>query len=933
MKRLSSLVFRYIRKNKLRTLMTIIAVMVSSFIIFVIFSFGYNFVYNSRYNSYKADGYYDASCVVSRETALELMKINNGEASSVSVSGCEPEDIFIASYWDGILHLNDMSYFKEYDLAYGRYPKNDNEVIAPLKFKSKEDSEIFSSEAQVGKAVYITKMEPDGISEEEYKEKENELRRKLVQAKLEDIKELDKTFYNQIVSAAENERTDVLDYYKLSEEESKPLQELYDKYHKNNPESMLLVGLYDNVEKYRDVMDDSLMEDSYVKRVRNLATPQVQTGSLERSEKNSIAKGDCLISVLDPENMDSDVYSVLVRFKDKEDITKRAEILGERLKVTVDVNEAARSYYERDDEFSSSSELAFMLFFAAIFGLVVMVIIRNSFNISVSERENDYGMYRCIGLTRKQIIKMILLEAAFVGIIGTFLGVLLSSLFCTKAFESLNHVQNDVIKIILYEVGHFSFYFDWRALGFTVLFMAVIVGYSMVSPIEKLIKMSPINALRSREDIDKRVSDKLLRKKKKSRTKRFFAGYPIWYGFRNIRIKKGRFYLLVFSLSVCLGIVVLVGNIMKTVLKTEINNDSKPAMSILGRWTGQSVDNSLDKSDVDTIRQDIKDKKGYKDITWSSVSYYITYDGVSDENKRKNLESVSFYGMSERYYKILEEDISIDNSEEEGVINVIMIKEKTKGKDYLPELKKGDDIELYGSKFHIAGEMSPVVYTDTAQKRLPDILSIIIGNYTFVYVTDLTENVIDRDLIAKDRDIRVYSINNAVYLHIDLEESDGTIEKYIQDNGYLTEDNGLNYRGMQMIKKIIYFIVAFVLVVILINLINVRSADILQRKRELRLLRNIGFSSKEIRRTVISEGIIVSIYAVVIGFILGSGIAYLITQLIYQGNGLTGLYDGSYMAVRYGIDWNTFIITGLTIFLINVVTSLVALQLVKKDYK
>ncbi|MCR5149369.1 MAG: FtsX-like permease family protein [Eubacterium sp.] len=929
MKRLSSLVFRYIRKNKLRTLMTIIAVMVSSFIIFGIFSFGYNIIYNARYNSYKAGGYYDASCMVSKDTALELMKLHNGEDSSISVSGCELKDIFIASYWDGILHLNDKSYFKDYELVYGRYPENDNEVIAPQAFKTNEDATVFSSEPQVGKKVYITNMELDGISEEEYKDKENELRRELVRATLEDIKERDKVWYDQIIAEAKKEEKEVEDYFNLTEEESKPLKELYDKYHKNNPRPVLLVGLYNN-----KVNNQELLEDTYVNRICNLGIPQIIYGSLERNEKNSIAKGDCLISVLNSENMDSDDYSVLVTFKDKKDITKSAEILGERFNINVDVNDMARSYYEMDDEYSDSFILAVMLFLAAIIGLVVMVIIRNSFNISVSERENDYGMYRCIGLTRKQIIKMILLEAAFVGIIGTFLGVLLSSLFCTKGFESLNNVQNDIIKMILLDMGHFSFYFDWQALGYTVLFMAVIVGYSMISPIEKLFKMSPINALKNRDDIDKRVSAKLIRKNKKSRTKRFFAGYSIWYGFKNIRIRKGRFYLLVFSLSVCMGISVLIGNILQTMLETELNNELKPAISIMGRWSDQVSQNGLDRSVADTIRQDIKDKKGYSDIAWSSVTFYKAYDGASDEDKKKNLESVSFYGLSERYYKILEEDISTDNSEEEGVINVIMVKEKTKGKDYLPEIKKGDDIELYGSRFHIAGEMSPAVYTDTAIKRLPDMLSLLVDTYTFIYVTDLTENVIDKDQIAKDKSIRYYSMNeNTIYLHINLEESDGTIEKYIQDNGYYIEENGLNFRGMQMIKRIIYFIVAFVLVVILINLINVKSADILHRKRELRLLRNIGFSSKEVRRSVLSEGIIVSIYAVVIGFILGSGIAYFMVQLIYQGNGLTGLYDGSYMAVRYGIDWSTFIITGLTIFLINVVTSLVALQLVKKDYK
>ncbi|HCA21167.1 MAG TPA: hypothetical protein DEO87_02180 [Lachnospiraceae bacterium] len=679
--------------------------------------------------------------------------------------------------------------------------------------------------------------------------------------------------------------------------------------------------------------------------------------SLKHNKAEHISDEGCRIKNLivsdykdgqsDIESGNTDYCEVQVSFVSKENITEQAVLLGERIGSEPDINYAAVEILEMGNE-SGLEEIFFtalLMMFAGVFGLVVMVIIRNSFNISVSERENDYGMFRCIGLTRKQIIKMVLLEALIVGVIGTALGILLGVLGCSSLFDYINKYgsNNLILKEILQDIGKLIFYFNWKAFRLTIIFMVVIVGYSMVSPIEKLYKMSPINALRSKDDVDKRVSAKLLkrakRRKKRSTGKGPF-GYAIWYGFKNVRIRRGRFYLLVMSLSVCFGVVFMIGCILKTVIRTEINNQTKPSLYIEGKEP-EEVDGytecaQLSFSEIDELRRVLSQKKGFVSLEYNTALLLAAKKDASEEVVKRSFKSMSFYGLDEKYYSIMKEDAGeLKLSSEQGVTNTIIVRGDIKDKDFIPELKVGDDIEIYGTKFHIAGEIPSGIYIKTAEEKLPNMLYFGRDTYLFIYLKESEEPIIRKEELEKDAADGLGYTDDIVniYVYTDLEEDDGSIYAYLSKKGYLADYFGIDIASMKMIKNIINFIVGIVLIVIMINLINVRTSEILLRGRELRLLRNIGFSGREIRRSVIAEGLLVSACAVIVGSLLGAGFAYLMSKGIYAGSGVIGAYDSEYMSIRFGADWTVFLVTAAAIFVINTVAGLIALALVKKDYK
>ncbi len=934
MKSLKGLVLRYIWKNKLRTIMTIISVMISAFIIFGIFSFGMNFFYNKKINHYKQSGSYDAAYMVNKETAAEMLKLKNGEASDISDDGCEIKKFYVSTNKNGIIYVDDMSYFKGMDLITGHFPTNDNEIITPLHMIGNTDF-FATPNASVGENVEIINMVTEGISEEEYEALEEEQREKLLTAQLERIKETNKERYDKIINEADPPYCMPTDFVKLSNEDEQILADLYNRYHKNEGFSKILSGEFNTIEIITNDEGEVINENQMPGLMVNLVTDWE-----ERSVgKQYFAISDFSISLLNLDNLDTSEYRIIVSFKDKKNLSDQAELLGSRLGCPPEFSEAAIDLYEPSMIMEiDEGELFFnalMLMTAAIFGLVVMVIIRNSFNISVCERENDYGMFRCIGLTRKQIIKMVLLEALIIGIIGTILGVFLGILGCKGLFSFLNEYgpRNTVLKEILLEIGTLNFYFRWKAFGLTVLFMAVIVGYSMVSPIEKLYKMSPADSLRSKDDVDKRVSEKLLKKKRKSRTKSGLMGYPVWYGFKNVRIRRGRFLLLVISLAVSFSIVLLIGCIMKTIIRTELNNQLKPSIIVDGKWiAGYNVD-SLSFGDIAELEKELSKKKGFVGLDYSVNEYYNADRFADDEVLRRMYGYVSVTGLDEKYFSILQKETDeFDVSNEDGIINTILVQGKVK--DFLPELKVGDDIEYYGTRFHIAGILSKVEYNQLADRKLHYYVGHASAYFTFFYLRDSEEPISCMEEIEKDAEnIRYSGEDISIYIYVDLEEDDGSIAKYLSSKGYWVENDGIGFAGMKMVRNIIYFIVGIVLLIITINLINVRTTEILHRRKELKLLRNIGFCSKEVRKAVIAEGILVSICAVIIGFLVGTGAAYYISKMIYSGHGFTGLYNSDYMPIRFGIDWTVFLITAAVIFVINAVTGLIALAVVRKEYK
>lgn len=121
----------------------------------------------------------------------------------------------------------------------------------------------------------------------------------------------------------------------------------------------------------------------------------------------------------------------------------------------------------------------FLYGFVVVVALITMFNIINSIALSVAARTKQYGVFRAIGVSTKQLTKMIIAEAATYTIAGTVVGSISGLIFHKVLFGMM----------ISYKWGD-PWYIPWTELGIIVLIMLFSIIFAVYRPVKKLHKMS-----------------------------------------------------------------------------------------------------------------------------------------------------------------------------------------------------------------------------------------------------------------------------------------------------------------------------------------------------------------------------------------------------------------------------------------------------------
>ncbi len=131
----------------------------------------------------------------------------------------------------------------------------------------------------------------------------------------------------------------------------------------------------------------------------------------------------------------NEISTILVKVEEdaaiSDVISNIDQVFGKRYNLSLESNDAIREdiYTLMDQAFSMFDVMAVLAVLIASLGIV------NTLTMNVMERTQEIGMLRAIGMTRGQVIKMVLSEAGLMGVIGGLIGlvfgVLLSKIFLT----------------------------------------------------------------------------------------------------------------------------------------------------------------------------------------------------------------------------------------------------------------------------------------------------------------------------------------------------------------------------------------------------------------------------------------------------------------------------------------------------------------------
>ena len=501
----------------------------------------------------------------------------------------------------------------------------------------------------------------------------------------------------------------------------------------------------------------------------------------------------------------------------------------------------------------------------SVAGIIILVIvltsvycIRNSFDISITEKIKQYGILSSIGATKKQIRKIVFHEAFILGIISIPIGIIIGILFVYI-----------FLKILGLQLGkslfgmEFIFSTNLYAIIITIILSSLVLYLSARKSAKKASKLSPLEAIKGSKNLQ--INSKKL-KTPKIIKKLFGIGGVLAY--KNIKRNKKRYRTTIVSLILSVTLLITAISFSKytsEVVKVYVNQENYDIFV-----------NSDDFEKLKKVTEDAKiNRNRYQLYRSLSVEIIDAEENYTDNFKRlkTGYTFCSLVSLGKQEYeryikslglnyetvkdKIILMDITTESIEENGKFTYQQID----CFDYVEGDKISMNIDF--NKESIETEIIKI----TSEKPL----FLATGASAFLIVSD---EFMDKYYIQE---------NQPCFLHIQAED-DIELEKYIKENysdSYWAMGNNAESRREQqsIITGVSIFLYGFIIITALIgttNIFNTITTSMELRQREFMHLKSIGMTKKEFNKMIRLETIFLGGKSLIIGIILGLILSYLI---------------------------------------------------------
>ena len=553
----------------------------------------------------------------------------------------------------------------------------------------------------------------------------------------------------------------------------------------------------------------------------------------------------------------SSQYFVL--FKDGVNITK---VEGE-IKKTLNIADARIGHNEgllalmmqtKNNNVLKMYAVGGVLFFLVLITGVVMIY--NTFNISVMERVRKFGILRCIGASEIQIKRLVKREGLSISWraipIGVFAGILITFI-CTAILKFYNTKLYGGIPLINFSVFGIG---AGIVIGFLTVFIASLL------PAKKAAKVFPVSALSGSMD------SKISRKTKQGLLMKIFHA-EIVIGISNAVYKKKTLFLI--SSSIALSIImfmcfsVIVNPTFLGIKATEVYTSDVSITSSQG--IGENIYKKL--STLGGVKRVYGRMSNYVDATFDATRLTGTYKKEMGPIKT---ESNGLMVAKEKSWIVSYDSMQMQwakkslmaGSMDENVINtqngiVAVVKNYRKGKLAADaSLKVGDAVYIKtatGTKeYKVMGILSSVPYESEKQT----LTTFITTEKQFAKITgDIAANY-------KTIDIQLNKKNQ--------EQTIDEIKALAKNSVTLHDSRQLNAEASSSFMTIAVFIYGFVGVITFIsilNIINTMNTNITSKTKYLGIMRAIGMSDKQLTRMALAEAVVYTVSGCFFGCAIG----------------------------------------------------------------
>ena len=467
--------------------------------------------------------------------------------------------------------------------------------------------------------------------------------------------------------------------------------------------------------------------------------------------------------------------------------------------------------------------IAAVLFLMVLLAGVLMI--SGSMNSNVAQRTKFFGMMRCIGASRSQIIRFVRLEALnwckTAVPIGLVLGTVITWGLCALLHYGIG--------------GEFAFtpVFALSPIG---LISGALVGIVTVllaaqAPAKRASKVSPVAA----------VSGSIETMRFSKHASRKILGNIEWtLGAHHATESKKNLLLMTasFSLSIILFLCFSVGLDFARALVPSLRS-WQPDITLNG-YANSLV---LQKSMLD----EISSITGVEHVYGTSYIQNVSADSSREGVDHVNLVSYSDYLLNISSDAVVEGDIAAiyGNS---GQVMTISNKDNP--------LQVGDTIQIDGKEVVIACAVSSGVY--------PSEYSVICSSNTFEWLTgEENYSLIGIQLSDNADDETIQAISN-------LADNDVIFSDLRESN----RDDAATYLAAQLV---LYSFLAIIAMITLFNIVNSISMSVTAHIRQYGAMRAVGMDGRQLTRMICAEALTYAVW----GLVIGCGAGLLLSRFLH----------------------------------------------------
>ena len=572
---------------------------------------------------------------------------------------------------------------------------------------------------------------------------------------------------------------------------------------------------------------------------------------------------------------------------------------------------------------------------AAVVALIIILTsvycIKNSFNISITEKIRQYGMLASVGATRRQIKSSVKTEAAMLGVVGIPVGTMSGILASFILVKVVNALSAGWLNFAL------SFHTSLPALILAVILSIATIYFSATGSARRAAKVTPLEAIRNTKEI----------KIKSAKLKTPAIIGRIWgiggvISYKNIKRNKKKYRTTVTSIVICSVTFIVISYFMSMAF-------SVVGMSYASVDYNIGINMSCKKDlDIEKLSELLSGIEGAKDYLVGAGYYfdvdkpeytkeYGEYCGQLYDDREDVSQEFFITVLNDKSYDKYASDAGVKNADTGAILvnkcTFDVYNEKSskyvKKEMELYKYKAGDTIRCGYNVYDDAPSDDNAVEGDTESstednnngiRKTVDVTiagvtdKVPIGYegysnntlYTLLFMNQKGFESLWADGKSGNELKPGYATYSAYVVAENADDYQDTFEKETEENpeysqiSFYVSNLDKQMRDEKSLFTLLgvfaYGLIVVIALIGITNIINTLSTGMELRSREFATLRSIGMTDKQFAGMVRLESVFISVKALVIGVPLGILISYLLCVMMNRMDDAI-IYEPPYKAI------------------------------------